>query len=337
MTANGFSIEVKNLTKRYQRTTAIEDVSFDVKHGEVVGFLGPNGAGKSTTMRILCGLIPATSGIARIGGLAVSTRIDEVKRLIGYMPENNPLPEDMRVREYLRFRARLKDISGKKLKNRLEEVLDLCDLNRKTSNKVIGTLSKGYRQRVGIADAIMAEPRVIIMDEPTIGLDPHQIIAIRELIESFRDKMSVIISSHVLAEVELSCDRVIIINQGHIVATGTADTLREEFIKKIKYKLKMKGGLGGMGRLLKEIDPGITWSPMGKPDAEGFLNITISTSYSEDLSEQILERIQSQSGLRLRAFTRVDPSLEDIFLSATRRSWKEILPEAIGSVEEVQP
>ncbi len=323
---DGSSIEVRNLTKRYHHVTAVDDVSFKVAHGEVVGFLGPNGAGKSTTIRILCGLIPATSGIARIGGLSVATRIEEVKRLIGYMPENNPLPEDMRVLEYLRYRARLKEIPTKRLKTRLEEVLDLCDLNQKIRNKVIGTLSKGYRQRIGIADAILAEPKVIIMDEPTIGLDPHQIIAIRDLIESFRGKMAVIISSHMLAEVELSCDRVIIINQGRIVASGTAESLRKEFINKYTYKATLKGGLENLGQLLRDIDPNMTWSPMGKPDKNGFINITLSTPQREDLSEQIMAWFQRQPDMSLRSFNRVESSLEDIFLSATRRSWKEVLP-----------
>ncbi len=322
----GHSIEVQNLTKRYHQLTAIEDVSFNIEHGEVVGFLGPNGAGKSTTMRILCGLIPATSGIARIGGFSVATRIDDVKRLLGYMPENNPLPEDMRVLEYLRFRARLKEIPAKRQKKRLQEVLDLCDLNRKTSHKVIGSLSKGYRQRVGIADAILAEPEVIIMDEPTIGLDPHQILAIRDLIETFRGKMTVIISSHVLAEIELSCDRVIIINHGRIVASGNAESLRKEFINRVTYRVEMKGGLGDFGQLLKEIEPGMTWAPMGKPDSDGFLNVTLTTPQTEDFSERILEKFQQQPGIRVRAFNRVEANLEDIFLSATRRSWKEVLP-----------
>ena len=149
--------------------------------------------------------------------------------------------------------------------------------------------------------------------------------------------MSVIISSHVLAEVELCCDRVIIINQGRIVATGTAETLRQEFTKKIQYKVKMKGGLGGFGQLLKDIDPGMTWSPMGKPDEEGFLNITLATLRTEDLSERILERLHSQPGIRLRSFCRVEPSLEDIFLSATRRSWKEVLPSAKTKGESKDP
>jgi ABC-type Na+ transport system ATPase subunit NatA len=165
--------------------TAVADLSFAVARGEIIGFLGPNGAGKSTTMRILTGYLPATSGTVRICGHSVATDPDAVKRLIGYMPENNPLPEDMRVSEYLYFRGRLKEIPRRKLGPRIDEVLELCDLKR-VRHKIIGQLSKGYRQRVGIAEAILAEPPVIIMDEPTIGLDPHQILIVRDLIAGLR-------------------------------------------------------------------------------------------------------------------------------------------------------
>ena len=215
-----YSIEVNHLTKHYGRIAAVQDVSFSLKKGEIVGFLGPNGAGKSTTMKILTGLVPANSGSAYICGIPVSTHPEEIKRKIGYMPENNPLPMDMRVREYLRFRGKLKEIPGPKLRKRIEYVLDLCDLVR-ARRRVIGALSKGYRQRIGIAEAILSDPEVIIMDEPTIGLDPHQILKIRDLISSLKGRMSVIISSHILPEIELTCDRVIIINRGFIVAKGT--------------------------------------------------------------------------------------------------------------------
>ena len=209
------AIEVSHLVKTYAGVTAVADISFTVARGEIIGFLGPNGAGKSTTMRILTGYLPATSGSVRICGLSVAHQPDEIKRKIGYMPENNPLPEDMRVSEYLYFRGRLKEVSRRKLGPRIDEVLELCDLKR-VRHKIIGQLSKGYRQRVGIAEAILAEPPVIIMDEPTIGLDPHQILIVRDLIASLRGRMTVIISSHILPEIEMTCDRVLIINQGRV-------------------------------------------------------------------------------------------------------------------------
>ena len=174
------TIEVEHLVKTYAGIAAVNDVSFTVRRGEIVGLLGPNGAGKSTTMRILTGFLPATSGIVRICGIPVASRTDEAKRHIGYMAENNPLPEDMRINEYLYYRGRLKEIAREKLRLRLDEVLELCDLKR-IRHRIIGKLSKGMRQRVGIAESILAEPEVIIMDEPTIGLDPHQILIVRDL------------------------------------------------------------------------------------------------------------------------------------------------------------
>jgi len=319
------SIEVSNLTKKYGRVTAIQDVSFKVKSGEVVGFLGPNGAGKSTTMRILCGLMSATSGAAYICGIPVASQPDKIKRLIGYMPENNPLPEDMRVVEYLQYRAGLKDIARKKVKSRVDEALEACELNRKARRKIIGTLSKGFRQRVGIADAILSEPSVIIMDEPTIGLDPHQILTIRKLIDSLRHKMTVIISSHILAEIELCCDRVIIINQGRIVASGTSNSLREEFIKTSAYKITFRGNLEALGALCKDFCSDIEIESLPHPSGET-RQVEIKLPHLKDIGEKLLTRIHAQDSLCVSSFHRVEPNLEDIFLAATRRSWEQEIP-----------
>ena len=219
------AIEVSHLVKTFAGVTAVNDVSFTVEKGEIIGFLGPNGAGKSTTMRMLTGYMPATSGSISICGYPVATQSEEIKRRVGYMPENNPLPEDMRISEYLYYRGRLKEVPRSKLGSRIDEVLEVCDLKR-VRHRIIGQLSKGYRQRIGIAEAILAEPPVIIMDEPTIGLDPHQIIIVRDLIASLRGRMTVIISSHILPEIEMTCDRVLIINQGRVVAQGTPAALR---------------------------------------------------------------------------------------------------------------
>jgi len=324
------NIEVHNLTKRFGRVSAVENVSFEVGKGEIMGFLGPNGAGKSTTMRILCGLIPATSGTAHICGISVANHPNKVKRRIGYMPENNPLPDDMRVVEYLRLRGRLKEIPRRRLKQRVEEVMELCDLNRRARRRVIATLSKGYRQRVGIADAILAEPDVIIMDEPTIGLDPHQILAIRDLIDSFRGKMTVILSSHILAEIEISCDCVIIINNGRLVATGTPVNLRREFIHKTNYDLQLQGDLAALDPLLKDVHPELTWAPSSDPDEHGFFTISIDVPQIENIGEEIMLMLQRHSEYRVRSLNAVEPSLEDIFLAATKRSWTETRPEDKG-------
>ena len=218
-------IEVKNLTKRYAGRHAIRDISFTVKRGEIVGLLGPNGAGKSTTMRILSCFMPATSGTARVGGFDVYHQSVEVRRRIGYMPENNPLYPEMRVREYLKFRARLKGLGWRRSRQRVDTVMEQCNLTG-VSRRIIGQLSKGYRQRVGLADALSHEPELIILDEPTIGLDPHQIRSVRQLIKSLGGKHTVLISTHILPEAEMMCNRMVIMYDGKILASDTPENLQ---------------------------------------------------------------------------------------------------------------
>ena len=324
------AIEVTHLVKAYAGVLAVNDISFTVPKGEIIGFLGPNGAGKSTTMRILTGYLPATSGQVSICGYAVASEPDAVKRRIGYMPENNPLPEEMRVSEYLYFRGRLKEIARSKLGSRIDEVLELCDLKR-VRHKIIGKLSKGFRQRVGIAECVLAEPPVIIMDEPTIGLDPHQILIVRDLIANLRGRMTVLISSHILPEIEMTCDRVLIINQGRIVAEGTPEDLRREVLGQSAYEIEAAGALGSLPFLLGTIDPGLSVASEGKADAQGFRTIKLKTLNPEDAGEAILRACLSE-GLRVRALSRAHPTLEDVFLAATRRSWDAVAenPKAKG-------
>src|SRR3954447_4478944 len=221
---DGFMIEVENLTKRYAGHTAVSGISFTVKRGEIVGLLGPNGAGKSTTMRVLSCFMPATSGTVRVAGLDVFHDSTEVRRRIGYMPENNPLHTEMRVREYLKFRARLKGLDRKKSRGRSDVVMEQCGLTE-VSPRIIAHLSKGFRQRVGLADALVHEPDLLILDEPTIGLDPNQIRQVRELIKNLANKRTVLISTHILPEVEIMCSRVIVIHKGRIRASDTAENL----------------------------------------------------------------------------------------------------------------
>ncbi|MCC6415068.1 MAG: ABC transporter ATP-binding protein [Opitutaceae bacterium] len=313
------AIEVTDLVKSYAGMTAVNGISFSLARGEILGFLGPNGAGKSTTMRILTGYLPATSGQVSICGEPVASRPDAVKRLIGYMPENNPLPEDMRVSEYLYFRGRLKEISRAKLGPRIDEVLELCDLKR-VRHKIIGKLSKGFRQRVGIAEAILAEPPVIIMDEPTIGLDPHQILIVRDLIASLRGRMTVIISSHILPEIEMTCDRVLIINQGRIVAQGTPPELRRAILGHSLYELEVAGDPGRLGEVLAATESSLLIKETGEPDEAGFRQLRLATAREDDLGEQLLHALGA-AGLRVRSLSRAHPTLEDVFLAATRRSW----------------
>ena len=320
------AIEVSHLVKTYGGVTAVSDISFTVQRGEIVGFLGPNGAGKSTTMRILTGYLPATSGTVKICGTPVATAPDEIKRRIGYMPENNPLPEDMRVSEYMYFRGRLKEIPRRKLGPRIDEVLELCDLKR-VRHKIIGQLSKGYRQRVGIAEAILAEPPVIIMDEPTIGLDPHQILIVRDLIGSLRGRMTVIISSHILPEIEVTCDRVLIINQGRVVAQGTPAELRREILGHSNYELEVAGDLAALPAALTAIEPTLQIQSQTEPDPAGFVRVRLRTERDDEFGEALLTALLERK-FRIRGLSRAHPTLEDVFLAATRRSWDAVAPLA---------
>jgi ABC-2 type transport system ATP-binding protein len=217
-------ITVRNLTKRFLTKTAIENISFDVAPGEIVGFLGPNGAGKTTTLRILTTYLPATSGSATVAGCDIFNDSLALRAKIGYMPESVPLYTDLRVKEYLHFRASLRGLSGREMRRRVGEVMDTCGL-KDVRKSMIGTLSKGYRQRVGLADALVHKPDLLILDEPTNGLDPNQIRQVRDLIRHLGDKHTILLSTHILSEVEMTCGRVIIIDQGAIKAADTPANL----------------------------------------------------------------------------------------------------------------
>ncbi len=329
------AIEVRDLVKIYSGHTAVSKISFTVARGEILGFLGPNGAGKSTTMRILTGYLPATAGEVNVCGVSVASRSDEIKKLIGYMPENNPLPEDMRVSEYLHYRGRLKEIPRRKLAPRLDEVLELCDLTR-VRHRIIGKLSKGFRQRVGIAEAILAEPPVIIMDEPTIGLDPHQILIVRDLIASLRGRMTVIISSHILPEIEMTCDRVLIINQGRVVAAGTPANLRREILGQTRYSLEIAGDTAAaLPSALTAVEPTLHIAESGEPDAAGFRKLTLTSAREDDLGEPLLRALSADPRFRIRSLGRTQASLEDVFLAATKRGWETVdAPEPASAAKK---
>ena len=328
------SISANELTRRFGAVTAIHNVSFTVRHGEIVGFLGPNGAGKSTTMRILSGILPAHSGSAWISGVSVAAHPREIKRKIGYMPENNPLPGDMRVVEYLRFRARLKEVPRKNLRKAVESAMETCDLARTARRKIIGTLSKGFRQRVGIADALLGDPQVIIMDEPTIGLDPHQIQGIRRLIDSLRGRMTVILSSHILPEIERCCDRVIIINQGRVVAAGTNRELREEFLPGNRFLLEIEGHEIALQKKLNE--QGIQVDILNVSEAKQERHKLTLCANETIQGSQILQALYNGDDCIVHSLTKSEPNLEEIFLAATRRSWEETIemPKPIESVDK---
>ena len=221
------SILVENLTKKYGIQKAVNDISFEVNTGEVVGFLGPNGAGKSTTMKMITCFIAPTNGNVMVEGSSIVSDQEEVKNKIGYLPENNPLYLDMPIIDYLRFSAEIQGVKKSSISSRIGEMIERCGLNAE-KHKNIGELSKGYRQRVGLAQAMIHDPKVLILDEPTSGLDPNQIVEIRKLIKELGKEKTVILSSHILSEVEATCDRILIINKGRIVADGTSDTLRQQ-------------------------------------------------------------------------------------------------------------
>jgi ABC-2 type transport system ATP-binding protein len=245
-------IEVANLTKTYPGVTAVDDLSFKVGKGEVVGFLGPNGAGKSTTMRILTCFIAPTSGTAKVAGFDVMEQSMEVRRRVGYLPESNPLYTEMRVEEYLQFRARLRDISAAERASRVDEVLEKVRLTDRRRS-IIAHLSKGLRQRVGLADAILHRPEIVILDEPTIGLDPTQVREVRELIRSLGQAHTVLFSSHILSEVEKICSRVLILGNGRLVESGTPDEIANRLMKTGRVRIEIRGD----GRKIKETLEGV--------------------------------------------------------------------------------
>ncbi len=241
-------IKVENLTKKYGAFTAVNDISFQVEKGEIVGFLGPNGAGKSTTMKILTSFLPATSGRASIAGFDVFEQSIEARKRMGYLPENTPLYPDMKVGEYLRYRAALKGVPRSKMRERVGDVLELCHIADR-EKQLIGSLSKGYRQRVGLADALVHDPDLLILDEPTIGLDPNQIRTVRDLIKNLASKRTVLISTHILPEVEIMCSRVIVIHKGKIRASDTAENLLKNHRSVGELRLEARAGEGAAGAL----------------------------------------------------------------------------------------
>ena len=315
------AVVAERLTKRYGSLTAIEDLSFSVAPGEIVGFLGPNGAGKSTTMRILSGTMAGTSGRANIWGVSVALNPAEAKRHMAYMPENNPLPEDLKVEEYLALRARLKDVHPSQVQARVEKVMEDCDLTRRASGRLIGQLSKGFRQRVGIADALLAEPKVVILDEPTIGLDPHQILGIRDLIRSLRGKMAILISSHILHEIEQVCDKVVIINRGRLVAMGRTQDLRRELVPESGFQIVTTTALTAFTEVLHRIEP-LAAIELQSTEGEWYryrVVLPAGSTAGPSLAEALLN-----AKIRLREIAEEKVGLEDIFLAATRRTPQEL-------------
>ena len=303
-------IEVEHLTKRYAAHPAVDDLSFSVARGEVVGFLGPNGAGKTTTMRILSCFLPASSGTARVAGFDVFSQSLEVRRRVGYMPENTPLYADLRVEEFLAYRAALRGLDSARSRRRLGDVLDLCNL-RDVQRKVIGHLSKGYRQRVGLADALLHEPELLILDEPTIGLDPGQIREVRELINRLGGKHTVLLSSHILPEVEAACSRVIIINRGRIAASGTPAELVRQSRASDVLRVELNAGPADAAAALREL-PGVR-EVTADGGVDGWVSFAVGVAAGADPRESIFA-LATARGWKLRELSRRTPSLEEVFV-----------------------
>ena len=305
-------IEVENLRKAYGDRVAIDGISFRVEKGEILGFLGPNGAGKTTTMRILTGFMPPSSGTARVAGLDVVAEPREVKRRIGYLPEHPPLYKEMTVLAYLSFVARIKGVPGRRLKESVATALERCGLNE-VSGRLIQNLSKGYQQRVGIAQAIVHSPEVMILDEPTVGLDPRQILKIRNLIRSFHGEKTVILSTHIIPEVEKLCDRIAIINEGRIVALDTQVRLAEKLQQSERISVQFGDGAAVPIRQRLELIEGVR-SVIQEDGAQN--RFLVEARIGSDVGRRVFERALSEKW-SLVEVSPVRSTLEEVFLHLT--------------------
>lgn len=290
----------------------MDNISFTVNPGEIVGFLGPNGAGKSTTMKMITTYLPPTSGKITVDGFDTVMDSLNVRKLVGYLPENVPFYTEMRVREYIDFRAKLKGVPSADRKNRVTEILERCGI-RNVERRIIGQLSKGYRQRVGLAEAIIHNPKILILDEPTIGLDPHQIRQIRDLIKELGRERTIILSTHILPEVEIICNRVIIIHRGKIAAMDTMEKLVQKTRDQVTIRLEVRGPLADIQKGLEEI-PKITSVSGQATDTDSMNTFTIVAH--EDIRE-LISRKMAEHNWVLRELSLEEHNLEDIFIKIT--------------------
>jgi ABC-2 type transport system ATP-binding protein len=307
-------IEVQHLTKRYGRVTAVDDVSFRVERGEILGFLGPNGAGKTTTMRILTGYMPATSGTVRVAGFDVFEDSLEVRRRIGYLPEVPPLYPDMSVEAYLDFVLRIKNVASRNRRERITDALEKTNVADKRK-ELIKRLSRGYRQRVGLAQALVHDPDVIILDEPTVGLDPKQIIEVRHLIKSLAGSHTIILSTHILPEVSVTCDRVVIINKGKNAAVDTPTNLTMRLKGGQKIYVDVRAPEKPLEEALRQI-PGATRVEVNQARADGHVAATVEVAPGQDIRSQTAAKIV-EKGWALYELRGASMSLEDVFLELT--------------------
>ena len=309
-------IEVEHLTKRFGNIVAVDDISFQIAQGEVVGFLGPNGAGKTTAMRILTSFMPATSGTVRVAGFDPFWESLQVRSNVGYLPENVPLYNEMRVNEYLFHRARLKGVAACDRKRRVGEVVGRCGIGE-VARRVIGHLSKGYRQRVGLADALVNDPPILILDEPTVGLDPNQVRVVREMIRDLGRRRTVLLSTHILSEVEMICPRVIIISEGRIVAEDRTENLTRDLDTADRFFVQTRGpgdairaAFGGL--------PGVARVVWEERDGEGGINgFLVEGAKDAGIREKLLETLSQNAWPLVQLAVRA-PTLEDVFVNRTQ-------------------
>jgi ABC-2 type transport system ATP-binding protein len=323
-------IEVSGITKEFGRFTAVADLSFSVAKGEVLGFLGPNGAGKTTTMRILTGFLPATRGTAVVAGHDILSQPLEAKRKVGYLPESPPLYPEMTVFDYLDFVARIKGVPRERRKTRVEESLERCAI-ADVRDKMTGKLSKGYRQRVGLAQALVHEPEVLILDEPTAGLDPKQIHETRSLIRSLGGDHTVVLSTHILPEVVMTCDRVVIINKGAVVAQGTTESLIEQFRPAERLQVVVEGPEPKVLDLLRGQEGVIAAEPIRSEAHRVTYQLSVATG--ADVRREIAERLV-KAGFGLWGLHQEGTTLEEVYLRVV--SSEEVGEESVVSSEEVE-
>jgi len=314
MESNSVMIKVSHLTKRFAGCVAVDDLSFEVTRGEIVGFLGPNGAGKTTTMRILAGFLPASAGQAVVAGHDVLTDSLEVRRRIGYLPENVPLYPEMRVNEYLRFRGRLKGVPRRRLRVRVDEIKERCGL-QEVGRRIIGQLSKGFRQRVGLAESLVNDPELLILDEPTIGLDPNQIRQVRDLIKDLARRHTILLSTHILSEVEVTCRRVLIINRGRIVASDSPENLRALLQSGARITAEIAGPREAVGENVRAV-PQVQVVEVAALEGP-WLRVALMAETAADLRQSVFE-LAVRNNWTLRELRLERTSLEDVFVSLTR-------------------
>lgn len=307
-------IEVKNLTKRFGETIAVDDVSFKIPAGQVLGFLGPNAAGKTTTMRILTGYLPANEGSALVAGFDIHSESLEVRKRIGYLPENAPLYMDMEVPDFLNFIATVRKIPTKKRSSAIDRIIEMCGLS-KVLSKRIGELSKGYRQRIGLAQAMIHDPDILVLDEPTSGLDPNQIVEMRKLIKELGEEKTVILSTHILQEVTATCDRILIINNGKIVADGTPENLAAQAAGDLTIWVSIKGPEDSVKSQIQNI-PGIG-QIVSSQSFDDQVRMNIRCGAGTDMNEKIFSTVVKNNWVLLEMFKET-ASLEDVFSKLTK-------------------